>query len=68
MDGALPAEHASPFDVPATQFGKFQQQWVNKLAVALAARFTKLSDRYRRSLEDFAAGEAACRCTAVPPC
>lgn len=51
-----------PFEGVAARFGKFRQQWVNKLVVALVGGFIRLSDGYRRNLSAFAATEAAVRC------
>lgn len=66
LEAGVTAEQKDPFKEAAAQFGRFQQQWVNKLAIALAATFTKLSDRYRRSLEVFAGTEDAARCLLHP--
>lgn len=61
------AEAAAPLEDVAARFGKFQQQWVNKLAVGLTAGFTRLSDGYRRSLGAFAATGASVGCAAGAP-
>lgn len=66
-DNAAVAVHAGPLEGIAARFGKFQQQWVNKLAVALAASFTRLSDIYRRSLSAFAATAPSVGCAAGAP-